>query len=91
MAFFNGLVLGVELSIITWFWRGNIWLGVVVAFALWINTMISTIIGATFPFLAKRMGLDPAMMSASVVTTITDLTGFFLFLGMATVVLQHLA
>ena len=91
VGFFNGLVLGVELSIITWFWRGNIWLGVVVAFALWINTMISTIIGATFPFLAKRMGLDPAMMSASVVTTITDLTGFFLFLGMATVVLQHLA
>ena len=84
----NGLVLGIQLSIITWIWRGNVWLGLVVACALWLNTMVSTIIGATFPFLAKRMGLDPAMMSASVVTTITDLTGFFLFLGMATAVLR---
>lgn len=86
----NGAVLGLQLSLITYIWRGNIWLGLIAMCSLWLNTVLATVIGSLFPFCMKRLGLDPAMMSGSIVTTITDLCGFFLFLGMATMVLHHL-
>ncbi len=86
----NGAVLGLQISLITWLWRGNLWLGGIAMAALWLNTVLATVIGAAFPFLMKRLGWDPAMMSGSIVTTITDLTGFFLFLSMATAFMRHL-
>ncbi len=86
----NGALLGLQLSIITYIWRGNIYLGLIAMFALWLNTILATVIGSLFPFCMKKLGLDPAMMSGSIVTTITDLCGFFLFLGMATMYLEHL-
>ncbi len=90
VGFMNGALLGLQLSIITYIWRGNIYLGLIAMVSLWLNTLLATVIGALFPFCMKKMGLDPAMMSGSIVTTITDLCGFFLFLGMATMFLEHL-
>ncbi len=90
VGFLNGAVLGLQLSLITYIWRGNVYLGLVAAMALWINTLLATIIGALFPFLMKKLGFDPAMMSGAFVTTITDLSGFFLFLGLATLFLHHM-
>ena len=86
----NGAVLGLQLSVITYLWRGNIYLGIIAMVSLWLNTMLATVIGAVFPFLMKKCGFDPAMMSGSIVTTITDLCGFFLFLGMASAFLEYL-
>ena len=86
----NGAVLGAQLSVITYIWRGNIYLGLIAMAALWINTVIAAVVGSFFPFFMRRMGFDPAMMSGSIVTTITDLTGFFLFLGLATTFLHLL-
>lgn len=86
----NGAVLGLQLSLITYIWRGNIYLGLIAMISLWLNTILATVIGSAFPFLMKKLGFDPAMMSGSIVTTITDLCGFFLFLGMATMFLHHL-
>ncbi len=86
----NGALLGLQLSIITYIWRGNIYLGLIAMFSLWLNILLATVIGALFPFLMKKIKLDPAMMSGSIVTTITDLCGFFLFLAMATFFLEHL-
>ena len=88
MGLINGAVLGAQLSIITYIWRGNIYLGLIAMAALWINTIIAAVVGSFFPFMMRRLGFDPAMMSGSIVTTITDLTGFFLFLGMATAFLH---
>ncbi len=90
VGFVNGAVLGLQLSLITYIWRGNIYLGVIAMCSLWLNTILATVIGALFPFCMKKLGLDPAMMSGSIVTTITDLCGFFLFLGMATMFIEHL-
>ncbi len=86
----NGALLGLQLSIITYIWRGNIYLGLIAMCSLWLNIVLATVIGAFFPFLMKKIKLDPAMMSGSIVTTITDLCGFFLFLAMATFFLEHL-
>lgn len=86
----NGAVLGLQLSLITLVWKGSFHLGVIAMLALWVNTVLAVVVGSFFPFLMKRLGFDPAMMSGSIVTTITDMTGFLLFLGMATLWIDKL-
>lgn len=88
--FINGLVLGLEIGLIAWLWRGNLWLGGVAMTALWINTIIAAALGSYLPFLMKRLKLDPALVSSSIITSLTDLTGFSLFLGMATWMLARM-
>ena len=86
----NGLVLGSLLAVAAWLWMGNPYLGLVVGAALAINTMIAVSIGGTVPLLLKRFKVDPAIASGPVLTTITDMCGFFLVLGMATMMLPLL-
>jgi magnesium transporter len=87
----NGLALGTLLGLAAWAWKGNPALGVVVGLALGINTVIAVSIGGTVPLLLKRLGVDPAVGSGPLLTTITDMCGFFLVLGMATMALPKLA
>ena len=86
----NGTALGLLLAGVGWAWMGNIWLGVVAGGALAINTLIAVSIGGTVPLLAKRFGVDPALASGPVLTTITDVCGFALALGMASAMLPLL-
>ena len=65
-------------------------LGVVVGLALTVNTMIAVSIGGAVPLLLKRFKMDPALAAGPVLTTITDICGFFLVLGMATAMLPLL-
>jgi len=55
--------------------------------ALIVNLLIAALAGTIVPLLLDRMGLDPALASGTFVTTMTDVFGFFAFLGLATVVL----
>ncbi|MFO8034422.1 MAG: magnesium transporter [Candidatus Bipolaricaulota bacterium] len=87
---FNGLVLGVQLGLITYLWRRNIYLGVIALFTMWMTTLISYVLGSSVPTLLKRLKLDPAMMSGAVVTTVADLLAFFFFLGLATAFIHRL-
>ena len=86
----NGLALGVLLGAGAWAWKGNPALGVVVALALSINTVVAVSIGGTVPLLLKRFGADPAVASGPILTTVTDMCGFFLVLGIATLALSWL-
>ena len=86
----NGLALGVLLGLAAWLWKGNPALGGVVAAALAINTLVAVSIGGTVPLLLKRLGADPAVASGPVLTTVTDMCGFFLVLGIATLALGWL-
>ena len=83
----NGLALGLLLGAAAWVWKGNIALAVVVALALSINTLVAVSIGGTVPLLLRRFGVDPAVASGPVLTTVTDMCGFFLVLGLATLAL----
>ena len=65
-------------------------MGALVAFALAVNTLIAVSIGGTVPLLLKRFGADPAVASGPVLTTVTDLCGFFLLLGTATLAITWL-
>jgi len=86
----NGFALGVLLAGLAWLWQGNVWLGGVVGLALMINTTVAVSIGGTLPLIMKLLRLDPALASGPILTTVTDLFGFFLVLGMATQVLHLL-
>lgn len=86
----NGLALGFLLSVAAYLWLGNPLLGVVVGVALGLNTIIAVSIGGTVPLLLKRLRADPAVASGPVLTTITDMCGFFLVLGLATLMLPWL-
>ncbi|MBX3419117.1 MAG: magnesium transporter [Pirellulaceae bacterium] len=83
----NGLVLGVIIAFGTWLWKGNLVLGLVVGVAMAINTLVATTVGGIMPLLLKRMKFDPALASGPVLTTITDMSGFFLVLSLAAALL----
>ena len=86
----NGVVLGILLGAVAYLWQGNAMLGVVVGLALAINTCIAVSIGGTVPLILKWFKADPAVASGPVLTTITDLCGFFLVLSIATIMLPLL-
>ena len=86
----NGLALGCLLGTVAWLWKGNAYLGIVVGGALAVNTLVSVSIGGTVPLILKRMGVDPAVASGPILTTVTDMFGFFLVLSFATLALSKL-
>jgi magnesium transporter len=85
----NGLALGLLLGGLAWAWKGSFVLGAVVGSALAINTVVAVCIGGAVPLLIRRMGFDPALASGPMLTTATDLCGFFLVLSLATVALAQ--
>lgn len=86
----NGLVLGLLLGTAAWIWKGNAVLGFVVASAMALNTVVAVSIGGTVPLLLKRLKFDPALASGPILTTITDMCGFFFVLSFATLMLARL-
>lgn len=87
----NGLVLGLLIGVVAWLWKGNPYLGMVIGLALSINTLIAVSIGGVVPLLLKLIGQDPAVASGPLLTTITDIAGFFLVLSLATVFMPLLS
>ncbi len=87
----NGLLLGVLLGSVAWAWWGNPYLGLVVGGALALNTLVAVGLGGTIPLLLRRMRIDPALASGPILTTVTDMCGFFLVLSFATAALPWLA
>ncbi len=87
----NGIVLGSLLALAAIFWKGNPWLGLVVGCALAANTLVAVSLGGIVPLLLKRFKFDPATASGPILTTVTDMCGFFMVLSLATVMLPRLA
>ncbi len=86
----NGLVLGLLLGGVAILWKGNPWLGVVVGGALAANTLVSVTLGGMLPLVLKKLKLDPALVSSPLLTTVTDMCGFFFVLSFASAVLPKL-
>ncbi len=87
----NGAVLGLLIGAVAWAWKGNLALALVVGFALALNTLVAVCIGGAVPMILRRLGVDPALASGPMLTTITDMCGFFLVLSFATLALSHIA
>lgn len=84
----NGVVLGGLIGLAAWLWKGNVYLGFVVGGALAINTVLAVSLGGTIPLVLKRFGADPALASGPILTTMTDMMGFFLTLTFASMMLS---
>jgi magnesium transporter len=83
----NGSVFAVLVGCIAGFWFSDLILGLVIAAAMLINLFCAGAFGAGIPFLLHRLGQDPAIASSVFLTTMTDVIGFFAFLGLATIFL----
>ena len=86
----NGFALGILIAAVAFLWKGNPWLGGVVGLAMMINTVIAVSLGGTLPLIMRWFKLDPALASGPILTTVTDMCGFFLVLGAATMFLEYL-
>lgn len=86
----NGLFLGIVVGFLGYYWVGNMVFGLVIGFAMFLNLVIATISGYFVPVLLKKFKIDPALASAVFVTTVTDVLGFFFFLGLATLTINYL-
>ncbi|MFT2089725.1 magnesium transporter [Paraglaciecola sp. 2405UD69-4] len=87
VAFLNGILWALVVSAITSIWFDNPWLSVIIAVALVVNMLIAALSGIFIPVLLDRIGIDPALAGSVILTTITDVVGFFVFLGSASFLL----
>jgi len=79
----NGGIFAVVMGIVGVVWFGSPMLGAVIAVAMVINMVVAGFVGTGIPVLLEKMGVDPALASGAFVTTVTDVVGFFAFLGLA--------
>lgn len=86
----NGIILGILIGIVAWVWKDNAVLGLVIGLALSVNTVLAVAIGGTVPLFLKGVGIDPAVASGPLLTTITDMAGFFLVLSLASLFMPYL-
>jgi magnesium transporter len=83
----NGVIFAVLIGIVGVVWFGSTDLGVVIAVAMVVNLVIAGLAGLLIPVALDKVGIDPALASGAFVTTVTDVIGFFAFLGLAAVFL----
>jgi magnesium transporter len=83
MSLFNGILFATILGVVASFWFDKPLLGVVIGAAMIINLLSAGFFGAVIPLVLKRLNIDPAVGSTVILTTVTDVVGFFSFLGLA--------
>lgn len=83
----NGTIFAVVMGVVGLIWFGSAALGGVIAVAMVINMVVAGLAGTGIPIILERLGIDPALASGAFVTTVTDVLGFFAFLGLAAYVL----
>lgn len=83
----NGIIFAVVMGVVGLIWFGQPMIGVVIAVAMVVNLLAAGLSGVLIPLALDKSGIDPALASGTFVTTVTDVVGFFAFLGLATLVL----
>ena len=83
----NGVIFAVVMGTIALIWFGSPMLGVVIGVAMVVNLVIAGLAGIVIPVALEKAGADPALASGAFVTTVTDVVGFFAFLGLAATIL----
>lgn len=83
----NGAIFAVIMGIVGVVWFGTVMLGVVIGAAMIINLLVAGLAGILVPVVLDRLRIDPALASGAFVTTVTDIVGFFAFLGLAALLL----
>ncbi|MGK0265459.1 MAG: magnesium transporter, partial [Planctomycetota bacterium] len=86
----NGVVLGLLVGLLAYLWQDNLALALVVGLALALNSLVAVSIGGAVPLVLQRLGKDPALASGPILTTLTDMCGFFFVLRFATLAMPYL-
>jgi magnesium transporter len=84
----NGLAIGLVVGLAGWWWKGSLVLGAVVAVAMVLNMVAAALSGVVIPAALRMAKIDPALASSIFLTTVTDVAGFFFFLGLAAVAMR---
>lgn len=87
VSLFNGFLFAIIMGIIAWLWFDTKMLGVVIGLSIIINLFSAGFFGASIPLVLKKFDIDPAIGSTVLLTTVTDIIGFFSFLMLAKVIL----
>ena len=87
VAFLNGTLWALVVALIAYAWFRDIGVGIVIAAALLINLLAAAASGVIIPIILQRYKIDPAIAGSVILTTVTDVVGLFVFLGLATVFL----
>ncbi|MEM9968942.1 MAG: magnesium transporter [Pseudomonadota bacterium] len=87
VGFLNGVIFALVMGVVGLIWFGSAGLGYVIAIAMVVNMVVAGFAGTIIPIALERLGVDPALASGAFVTTVTDVVGFFAFLGLAAAVL----
>ena len=83
----NGIIFAIIISLISIYWFDNLLLGLIIGLAMILNLLIAGFSGIVIPLILDKLKIDPALASAVILTTITDVFGFLSFLGLATLFL----
>ena len=86
----TGLVNGLVVAGIAYLWKGQLLLSLLLGLALWLNMLVAAVVGTLVPIALKTFRVDPAIASSVIITTFTDVFGFFSFLGLATLLIRFL-
>ena len=84
----NGLLWALVVALLAVIWFHDWVIGGIIAVAILINLLCAALAGVTIPLLMRRMGIDPALAGSVVLTTVSDVVFFFVFLGLATLALR---
>jgi|TARA_B110000495_G_C23043384_1_gene627969 magnesium transporter len=87
IALLNGVIIAILIGGLSWVWFDNTLLGLVMGVAMIVNMIMAGLAGILIPITLDKVNIDPALASSIFVTTITDVIGFFAFLGLASQVL----
>lgn len=85
-----GISCAILISIIAYFWQGNLILGAVVGCSLFFTLIIGTLAGTIIPLILYRFNIDPAVASGPLITTLNDIFSLLIYFGIASMFLQHL-
>jgi magnesium transporter len=86
----NGLACGVAGGLVVFLFKGDMWLGLILAMAMVINMFVAATAGTIIPLTLRALKVDPALASSVVITTLTDVFGFMSFLGLGTLFIRYL-
>lgn len=86
VAMLNSICWGVVVAISCYYWFDNSMLSIIIAMSIIINMLIASLSGVFIPIILEKLGIDPAIAGSVILTTVTDVVGFFVFLGGATMI-----
>jgi magnesium transporter len=86
----TGLATGILIAVFAYLWKQHVVLAVILGVALLFNMLVAAVVGTLVPVALKTLHIDPAIASSVIITTFTDVCGFFSFLGLATLLMRFL-